>query len=301
MKNLYLFKQGTELRRKNNQLVVYKENKKLASYPLTIFENLFLFGNINIKSSAMNFLISNKKGVVFLTETGFFRGYLLKRDEGSNINNRIKQYEIYFSEKKKLMFMKQIIYSKLKEIENNFLIDLEREETKLMEADKRDEILGIEGIASNKMFREFGNLLENDLGIKFKGRDYHPPKDEINSLLSSIYTFFYNLLIPIFIKNGYDVFLGLLHSKRGTHYAFISDVIEIIRPSLTYTVYEYLKVKDLNDIKFIEIDKGNSKGLYLERESLKEFFKWLFLEDKIDLNLDKTNSIIKKVIDTLAD
>jgi len=291
MSNIYILSQGVELRRKNYQVAVYKEGIKLASYPLTIFENIFIFGNVTIKTSLLNFLISKNKGIVFLDERGFFKGYLLKREDGSNIDKRIKQYEIYFSEEKSLNFMRGIVYSKLSDIEISFGIDLSKEKFNLENTKNRNEILGIEGSASNKMFKSFSNLLKT-LNIEFKGRSYKPPKDEINSLLSSIYTLFYNLLIPVLIRNGFDVFLGILHSKRGKHYAFVSDTLEIIRASLTYHIYEYLQYKSLKDIEFVK----ENNGVYLSRNSLKELIIWLKNEDKIDLHLNTCLDIIKKLI-----
>jgi len=82
------------------------------------------------------------------------------------------------------------------------------------------------------MFQKFEKMIRGT-GFKFLDRNYHPPKDEVNALLSFVYTLGYNLATGIIILKGFDPFVSFLHFKRGKHAVFASDLMEIIRPKVT--------------------------------------------------------------------
>ncbi len=285
--NIFVFRNEISIKRRNNQVVLYEKEKKLTSYPISMIDALFLFGKIEISSSAISFLTGNNKPVVFLSDTGFFKGILLGKNLQSNMSNRIKQYEIYFSQEKSLNFARLLILKKISEIEKYFNISLEKEKKTLTKADNLNSILGVEGSASSKMFEKFRKLML-EIGISFSKRSYNPPKDEINSILSSAYTIFYNVLIPYLIKEGFDPFLGIFHKKKGIHHAFVSDLMEIIRPEITYSVYQYLKDNPVIQISF----NKNGKGVYLEKDELKKLTEWFINRDGY---IDKISQFISEL------
>ena len=268
--NLYFLTQGILLLRKNNQLAVYKENEKISSYPLSTFNNIFLFGNINIKHSLISYLLSNQKYIIFLSSTGFFKGILIPSKAQSNINPRINQYSKYFNPDENLSFSKKLVLEKINEIEESFNLDLSSSKKSLEKAKNLNSILGIEGTASAKMFEKFRCLLKKQ-GLKFEKRTYNPPKDKINSILSSFYTIFYNCLIPEVLYFGLDPYLGFLHKKKGTHHAFVSDLMEILRPSITFYVYKFLSENNIENINFNE----TNKGVYLSNEEIRKVLNYI--------------------------
>ncbi len=292
MANIFIFEQGSVIKRKNNQITVYKGEEQKISFPLTAIENLYLFGKIEIKNSAITFLLKNNKYVVFLTTSGFLKGFLSNNGLTSNHNNRILQYRTYFDEKKKLEFCKKLVNQKFLEIEKYFDVHLEREKQKLSLANSFNEILGIEGLASTKMFSKFRKLLKN-IGIHFKERNYNPPKDKVNAVLSTTYMFYYNLLIPITLKEGFDPYLGLMHIKRGTHLAFISDIMELSRPKLTYFVYELLSE---NRFKQEDFFKSKNKGIYLNNDYMRFLLKYLLTSKQVENLLKKDLKIILQLV-----
>ncbi len=288
--NIFIFDEKTKIKRKQNQIAIYKEEKKVLSYPIESIDNLFLFGNIEISPSAISFLLRKNKTVLFLTETGFYKGILFGKENHSFINKRKKQYIIHFSEEESLEFAKKIITLKLLEIEKYFYIDLSKEKEGLQKAKNLQSVLGLEGSASAKMFEAFKKLLKN-LNIPFSKRTYNPPKDEVNAVLSSSYTMIHNILIPVIIKNGYDPYLGILHNKKGVHHAFASDIIEIYRPKITYLVYLFLKENLLETLSFYKTEEK----VYLKKESLK--LLTVFLVKNFQKKLKETRKDIDELFD----
>ena len=288
--NIFIFDEKTKIKRKQNQIAIYKEEEKILSYPIDGIDNIFLFGNIEISPSAISFLLRKNKAVLFLTETGFYKGILFGKENHSFINKRKKQYTIHFSEEKSLKFAKNIITLKILEIEKYFHIDLSKEKESLQKAKNLQSVLGLEGSASAKMFETLKKLLRN-LNIPFSKRIYNPPKDEVNAILSSAYTMVHNILIPLILKHGYDPYLGILHSKKGIHHAFASDVIEIYRPKITYLVYLFLKENPISSLSF---NKTEEK-VYLEKESIK--LLTAFLMKNLQKTLEKTGREIDELFD----
>ncbi len=274
MKFIHFLTQGIVLKRKNNQLVVYENDKKIRAYPLSFFDVIYVYGNVQISPSLMNFLLDNNKFIAFFDKKGRYKGITIGKNKFSNEKNRIKQYEIYFSEEKRLSFSKYLILEKTNRIEKVFSLDLSKYKEKINQANSLTSLLGLEGVVSNQMFNEFRILLK-EIGLAFKKREYNPPPDKINSLLSSFYMLYYNFLIPFSIANGFDPFLGIFHIKRGTHHAFVSDLMEVIRPDITYLVYEFLKENPLNEIPFNE-DENNC---FLSAEGLRKIIEWVHLNE----------------------
>jgi CRISPR-associated protein Cas1 len=124
-----------------------------------------------------------------------------------------------------------------------------------------EQLLGMEGNVSNMMFKAFEKRLKGETGFKgsFK-RSYNPPLDEINGLLSFLYTLYYSYLLPQLVVEGFDPYVGFLHRRRGRHAILVSDVMEEARPYLTFLAIPIYK----------EIyPEGFSSKLYLTPEGRK--------------------------------
>jgi CRISPR-associated protein Cas1 len=170
----------------------------------------------------------------------------------------------------RLEVAKFFVLKKLEEIENSFRIDLADERKLLEEVNNIDTVRGVEGIASRKMFEEVKKLLE-ETDWNFEGRSYRPPADEVNALLSLSYTLVYATALPLVVGLGYDPYISFLHSKRGTHAAFCSDLMEPIRPFITFRLVKELK-RGL--FKKDDFKKDSRRGYYLTENGLWKFLNW---------------------------
>lgn len=267
MPNIFLMEQGIIVKRQENQIRVEKDERKLMAFPISYIDGIYAFGNVEMKPTAINFLLQNNKFVAFLSLKGAMNGILIKEILQSNNNNRINQLKIVLDDNIRLSFAKEIILKKLENTETVFGISLQAEKDRLRSVKSIEQLLGVEGMGSYKMFEVFKSLV-NELGFNFQRRDYNPPPDEVNALLSSIYIYYYNIILPKIIINGFDPYIGVLHSKRGTHRAFVSDIMEVSRPQLTMIAYEFLKTKG-NELSFKKV----KEGVYLSEESIRTFVR----------------------------
>ncbi len=239
-----------------------------TSIPVRYIESVVSFGNVRLSPSAMSLLIKNRVPVFFLTRFGRIKAVLWTSYLTSNNSNRLRQFRAHISSPLKVA--KRVVEMKVRSIEKHFNINLSELREGIARARDTAELLGIEGTASRLMFEKFSENIKG-CGFSFGGRSYHPPPDPVNALLSLSYTFAHNLCLPLVLLLGYDPYVSFLHTKRGTHSAFCSDLLEPARPFITKKLEEPLlrgvfKKKDF---------KKEREGWYLKKESFGKFLQWL--------------------------
>lgn len=134
-------------------------------------------------------------------------------------------------------------------------------------AQQPDSLFGYEGTASAAYFRAFRAALKGDW--KFETRQYHPPPDETNSLLSLGYTLLHNDVFAAINIVGLDQFMGFLHQPRLGHAALASDLMEEHR----CVVVDRLVLTILNKRIIAETDfvLTPQQGFRLVPDALKRF------------------------------
>jgi CRISPR-associated protein Cas1 len=235
----------SEIRRKANRIYI-RTLRAEGSLPITSIDGLLIFGKATITSDAISLCMTENIPILLLTQYGHIKAQILPPISSEHTRKRTFQYYLYLL--KKLEVAKFLIASKLLEIEYIFECSLEEYKSRIPKINNYHELLGIEGSASKEMFKIFANNIKVK-GFKFEERSYHPPKDEINALLSFIYTLGYNFTLGYLLKVGYDPYISFLHVRKGRHAAFASDVLEILRPRLTKFAMdlidqEVLEIKD---------------------------------------------------------
>ena len=228
--------------------------------PIGVIEDVFLMGNsIKLTNGARGLLLENNRNIFFYTSSYKLQGVLSSTKMQSNYRNRLLQYE---ASKDVLKIAQHIVVQKIMQIEKVFDVKMPKQKSNAYETKTVSELLGVEGIASSVMFKVFKTYLEAIKITDFKKREYRPTKDKVNGILSFAYTLYSNLLYGLVLAEGFDPYIGFLHKKRGSHYAFVSDLIEYDRAKLTKFV---LKL-------FAQIfDDSDFDGIYLNQEGRKKF------------------------------
>ncbi len=249
-KNLYLSSYSAILKREGNSLKF--NNKKI---PLSLVKNVFIISNAKVTTSARNLLLKHKRNIFYLNSKYELIGILVPDRYDSNYKKRLNQYKKSGS----LDLAKLIVSKKIDAIEKVTQNSLLRYKKKINNCKNLNELLGIEGGASNYMFSIFKKELIKRNITEFQKRDYRPVKDRINGVLSFLYTLYYSYLYAEVIAEGLDPYVSFLHVKRGTHSAFVSDVMEEARVYLTWLLFEFIE----------EIYPNQFEGLFLNIEGRK--------------------------------
>lgn len=259
MQDLFITK-PVKIIRESKMLKVEGE-KHLKKIPINLIKSVFLFGAVELTRGARNLLLDNNKDIYFFNEKAEFKGVLSNAKLKSNYKYRLLQYKNIDN----LDLAKFIVLKKIESIEEYTQKSLNRYKEKLNEVNSLNEILGVEGSSSVYMFSKIREIL-NSHNIEFQKREYRPVKDRVNGLLSFVYSLYYGFLHTIILNEGFDPYIGFLHKKRGTHMAFVSDVMEEKRAILSHFVVSLLINKKITNEDFDE--------LYLNYEGRKKFISY---------------------------
>ncbi len=235
---LYLMEQGSTLRNESRKLLVEKDGKVLAKIPEFKIEKVLAFGNIQLTTPVIKFLLESGIETSFLNIHGKLIGRL-SPIESKNIELRIIQFRRYHDENFRLQVAKNIVEGKIKNMkvvlqkyqrnhpEINFenpLSELDILLQELLRKEKVSSVFGLEGRASATYFSCFGKMFRKEL--QFESRTKHPPLDPVNALLSLGYTLLTNEMLSVIVSLGFEPYIGFLHG------------IEYGRPSLALDLTE---------------------------------------------------------------
>jgi CRISPR-associated protein Cas1 len=96
-----------------------------------------------------------------------------------------------------------------------------------------DTVRGIEGDSANRYFEVFDQLITCQKDeFRFNDRNRRPPLDNVNCLLSFLYTILMHDVRSALESVGLDPAVGFLHRDRPGRYGLALDIMEEFRPFL---------------------------------------------------------------------
>lgn len=259
-KTIVIMSDYVEIGRESGRLKIVLRDRK-STIPISNVDGLLIYGKTTITSDAISLCMDNSIPIVLISKKGMVKAVITGPNNSSGLKCRLKQAELYF--KKRLEVAKYIVKRKILEIEYVFDLDLLELKRSVDKAQDYHVLLGLEGVASREMFSCLANALK-DTAFSFTERSYNPPKDEINALLSFVYTLGYVSALGLICLKGFDPYISYLHLKRGEHPAFASDLMEIIRPHLTKFVIKLVTEGGLNLNQF----EKREEAIFLKKEAV---------------------------------
>lgn len=249
LNTLYITTQKTYLHKKGEAIEILLDDKVLASIPMINLEGIVCFGNIRVSPYLLGAAPEYNITISFLSETGKF----LARVQGpvaGNVLLRKEQYRISDDKTKSAKAAKFILYGKISNQatvlkralrDHGDKINVPKMEEaieylsnniKLIDkTDNLESLRGIEGDSAEKYFSVFDELITSQKeDFKFAGRNRRPPLDNVNAMLSYIYTLLYHDMISALECVGLDPAVGFLHRDRPGRLSLALDLMEEFRP-----------------------------------------------------------------------
>jgi len=285
MAAIYLVEQGTSIYKDYQRFIIHVYEKQKVEVPIREVQQILVFGNIQLSTSAIQVCLQEEIAVLFLSQSGQYHGHLWSA-ESRHLENELVQVEKRSDAAFQLNVSKAIVYGKLMnskqlllrfnrkrklgEVERAILgITQDIEALELI--DNLDTLRGYEGIAAARYFPAFGKLITNDK-FEFSLRNRQPPTDPVNSLLSFGYTLLFNNVLSFIIAEGLSPYLGNFHyGERQKHYLAF-DLMEEMRS----VVVDSLVLKIINNSVFKPQDFDivpSTGGVYLNQSARRIFLK----------------------------
>ncbi|MCM8826473.1 MAG: CRISPR-associated endonuclease Cas1 [Candidatus Omnitrophica bacterium] len=282
MSILYLLEQGAKLEKESKRIVVKKEDKILLEVPEFKIDRVMIFGNIQITTQAMKFLLEQGIETSFFTIYGKLIGKLTPI-QSKNVLLRIAQFEKSKDPEFRLAISKTIVEGKIKnaraflqrfsrnhpEVDfSQSIKDLDSCLEELLRKTGIGRLVGLEGRASAIYFEAFGKMFRKEL--KFEERFRRPPPDPVNSLLGLGYTLITNEMFSVLASIGFDPYIGFLHHIEYGRPSLALDLIEEFR----HSIIDRLTLELVNKNILTKDDfEEHQQGVYLKDEAKKKFFQ----------------------------
>ena len=245
---LYITSPDVYLSLDGENIVVRKEEHTSTRLPLHNLENIVCFNYQGVSPALMGACAERNIGLCFLTPNGRFLARVNGKVHG-NVLLRKKQYQISEIAEQSLpiacSFLLGKIYNCRKVLERGIrdhamLVNVDalskaslflKETLQALPAcNSVGELMAFEGSAAKIYFGVFGELiLQQTEDFSFKERSRRPPLDNMNSLLSFLYTLLTNEVVSALETVGLDPYVGFLHSDRPGRPSLALDLMEELR------------------------------------------------------------------------
>lgn len=227
------------------------EQETKLRVPIHTLTGIVCFGQVSCSPFLMGMCAERGVGISFLTEHGRFLAKVQGPVSG-NVLLRRKQYRISDDESGAASIARAVVLAKVANCRTVLLrAARERDETEpaaalgraalrlrriLEEVSKQnsvDQIRGYEGDAARTYFEVFDHLiLTGKDHFYFRARSRRPPLDNMNALLSFLYTLLTHDTASALETVGLDPAVGYLHRERPGRPSLALDLVEELRPVL---------------------------------------------------------------------
>lgn len=313
LNTLYVTTQGAYLSREGETVLVRVEKETKLQVPIHTLSGIVCFGQVSCSPFLLGLCAERGVGVSFLTEHGRF----LARVQGpvsGNVLLRREQYRWADDEKKSASLARSFLVGKIansrtvlqrslrdhgekpgcKDLENaaqrlRFSLD------QLQSSNSLDVLRGVEGDAAGTYFGVFDHLIASQKDVfSFHQRSRRPPLDNVNCLLSFVYTLLMHDVRGALESVGLDPAVGFLHRDRPGRSGLALDIMEEFRPVIADRLA--LSLINLGVMKKSGFTRSETGGVSMQDDTRKallvayqkrkqEEINHPFLNEKVEIGL----------------
>lgn len=246
---LYITSPEVYLSLDGESIVIKREEQSSVHLPLHNLENIVCFNYQGVSPALMGACAERQIGLSFLTPYGRFLARVSGKVHG-NVLLRKKQYFLSEDQEQAVQFGRSFLLGKVyncrKVLEralrdHRMLVDvpalskasafLKQTLPAIQQCKTIAELMAFEGSAAKIYFGVFDQLiLQQKEDFHFEERTRRPPLDNMNSLLSFLYTLLVNECVSALEGVGLDPYVGFLHTDRPGRPSLALDLIEELRP-----------------------------------------------------------------------
>ena len=251
LNTLYVTSENSYLSLDGENVVVLEEQQEIGRLPLHNLEGIVSFGYRGTSPALMGACAERNISLCYLTPQGKFLARITGRIKG-NVILREQQFASKNDEKISLDIARNCIIGKvynarwvLERAVRDHALQIDTEKVKaasaflknsleqIQKCGSSDQLRGYEGEAASIYFGVYDqHILQQKEYFAFHGRNKRPPLDNVNALLSFVYTLLTNSITSALECVGLDPYVGYLHTERPGRASLSLDLIEELRAIL---------------------------------------------------------------------
>jgi len=287
LNTLYVTTQGAYLAREGETVVVRADGETRLQVPIHTLGGIVCFGQVSVSPPLMALCAERGVAISFLSEHGHF----FARVEGpvsGNVLLRREQYRRADDPNASAGIARAMVMAKIANCRTVLLRAIrdrpgDEAVAELSEAAERlsqhlrelegtvglETVRGKEGEAARRYFGVFDHLItaQKD-AFTFRERSRRPPLDNMNALLSFIYTLLVHDVSAALEGVGLDPAVGYLHRDRPGRPGLALDLMEELRPYLGDRLA--LSLVNLQQVRGKGFRKSESGAVLMDDETRKQ-------------------------------
>ncbi len=313
LNTLYVTSPNTYLSLDGENIVILKDESEILRIPLHNLEGIVAFGYTGASPALMGACAKRNIALSFMKQSGKFLGRVVGEIKG-NVTLRKTQYrlsdDVVESNKIARSFIMGKIYNARWVIERatrDYAARLDVDKLKgvcktlvnsLKSVEKcqdLEQLRGFEGEAAAQYFRVLDDLiLQQKESFYFRSRNKRPPLDNVNAMLSFVYTLLAHDVAAALETVGLDPYVGFLHRDRPGRVSLALDMMEELRSVYADRfVISLINKREVNDDGFtqkengaVNMDDDTRKDILRAWQSKKqEIITHPFLQEKLEWGL----------------
>lgn len=288
LNTLYITQSDVYLSLDGDNIVLLKEQEKLARLPLHNLESIVSFGYTGASPALMGYCAERNISLAFFTASGRYLARIIGESKG-NVVLRKRQYmaseDMLLSAKISRNFIVGKIYNHkwiIERMTRDYALRIDVPQFKTVSqqlstllldvrgCEDLDRLRGLEGqaaISYNKIFDSM--ILQQKEDFYFHSRSRRPPMDNVNAMLSFAYSLLAHDVASALEGVGLDAYVGFLHRDRPGRASLALDVMEELRGVFADRfVLSLINKKIISKEDFFE--KGNG-AVIMKDEGRKRF------------------------------
>ena len=151
--------------------------------------------------------------------------------------------------------------------QNEIIKELDEVSSKINRAASIDEVRGLEGSITKKIYQNLNSFIDDEL-FKIRKRDRQNP-DRINSLMNFGHYLTFSRINATVRSVGLNPYLGFLHAPEDSYESLVADIQELFRANIDRFIIRVVNLKVIKKEDFVE----TARGMYLTREAAKRFIE----------------------------
>ncbi|MDL1967921.1 MAG: type I-C CRISPR-associated endonuclease Cas1c [Deltaproteobacteria bacterium] len=286
LNTLFVTTQGAYLAKEGESVIVRVEKETRLRVPVHTLGGIVCFGNVGCSPFLMGFCAERDVAISFLSEYGRF----LARVQGpvsGNVLLRREQYrradDMTFSAQMarfvltgKVANCRTVLQRALRDHSDKLDTDQVGQASRQINGSLRrlqedmplNSLRGIEGDAAHVYFKAFDHLITSQKGdFSFKDRNRRPPLDNVNCLLSFLYTLVMHDVRSALESVGLDPAVGFLHRDRPGRSGLALDLMEEFRPFIADRLT--LSLINLSQVQKKGFKKSESGAVLMDEKTKK--------------------------------
>ncbi|RZH69011.1 type I-B CRISPR-associated endonuclease Cas1b [Natrinema altunense] len=240
--NHHIFADG-ELSRSEDTLRIDTLDGETKYLPVESVGTVYLHGQIDFNTRALGLLNDHGTTVHVFGWNDYYKGSYLPKRQHQSGNTVVEQVRAYDDHDRRMEIARSMIQASMHNMRSNLkyydtrdhefgdaIARLERQRELVGDIEDIQELRGAEATARKAYYSCFDDILRDP--FELARRDYNPPSNEANALVSFLNAMVYTTCVSAIRKTALDPTVGYVHEPGDRRFTLSLDIADIFKPIL---------------------------------------------------------------------